>query len=169
METTLNPAKFMSALPAMETQLDNALDRVKTLGRTSSARTRASDTTEQLKIIGKIVDTISTFVTEMVKTFEKMRANDSAKSLGTKTEDNVAVKEPDKGAVVSTSPTLHPGDSPTLAELTKTIDDLFTKLNSITKKIENLSKKVSSLGKKLLKGASGGATSLLSQGAKLLS
>lgn len=168
METTLTPAKLISALPAMELQLDNALERVKTLGKTSPARTKPNDTTEQLKIIGKIVDTISTFVTEMVKTFEKMRTSDSGKSSATKTDDSVATKESDKGAVTTTSPTPQPGDSLSLAELTKTIDDLFTKLNSITRKIENLSKKVSSLGKKLLKGASGGATSLLKKGAKLL-
>lgn len=169
METTLTPAKFMGALPAMELQLDNALERVKTLRKTSPARAKPNDTTEQLKIIGKIVDTISTFVTEMVKTFEKMRASDSGKSSAAKTEDSVVTKEPDQGTVTTTSSTPQPGDTISLAELTKTIDDLFTKLASITKKIENLSKKVSSLGKKLLKGASGGATSLLSKGAKLLS
>lgn len=167
METTLNPTKFISALPAMELQIDNALDRVKTLGKALPARTKGSETTEQLKIVSKIIDTLSTFVTEMVKTFEKMRASDADKSSSTKAETNSSVTDGSKGP--NTPTTSHPGDSPSLAELTKTIDDLFTKLNSITKKIENLSKKVSSLGKKLLKGASGGASSLLNQGAKLLS
>lgn len=165
METTLNPTKFITALPAMELQLDNALERVKMLGKSSPVRSKGSDTTEQLKIIGKIVDTISTFVTEMVKTFEKMRASDSAKSSAAKAEDSGTVKESVKDSVATPTSPSHPGDSPSLAELSKTIDDLFTKLNSITKKIENLSKKVSSLGKRLLKGGAGAlvkqATSLI--------
>jgi uncharacterized coiled-coil protein SlyX len=170
METTFNPAKLTTLLPAMELKLDEGLAQVKNLTKASPARTRASDTTEQLKIIGKIVDTISTFVTEMVKTFEKMRASDGVKPVTVKADEATPSKS--SAETIPTPPTQPVGkssDSPSLNELTATIDELFTKLNSITKKIENLSKKVSSLGKKLLKGATSAPGAILKQGVKLLS
>jgi hypothetical protein len=169
METTLNPAKLTTLLPAMELKVGENIERVKTLTKMAPGRAKPNDTTEQLKIIGKIVDTISTFVTEMVKTFEKMRTSETSSKPSGKVEDGAPSKNETSVSPPPGSTVQPRNDSPALTELTATIDDLFTKLNSITKKIDNLSKKVSGLGRKLLKGATGGAGGVLKQGIKLLS
>jgi hypothetical protein len=181
METNLQTSKLGSFPGAALTIAETVIDRARVPERKVPLPGRPTDSTEQLKVVQGLLKTLLTFMSEMMKMFEKMRSGgeksptpanpppvNSTPVSQTPVNPTPVSQTPANQTPVNSAPPITP--QPTLPTPSETdtsgkkfedtfletfanqLKGIFDQMTSMQKRVDRLSRKISGLGRKLLKG-----------------
>ena len=164
METNLQTNKLGTFPGAALTIAETGIDLARGPMRRLPSSGRPNETTEQLKVVNGLVKTLLTFVTEMIKIFEKMKSGGERSpapgnplSVTPSPVNPTPPTTPQPTGLTPTDPVTEGKkiEDPLLDGLATQMKSVLDQMTSMQKRIERISKKISGLGRKLLKGLKG--------------